>query len=281
MRRLRIAAIALMGGVACEAADEASHAAWRVEPTPAVAIGDLDGRPEYSFYRIAGVTSLADGRIVVADGASAELRIFSPAGRLVQTIGRRGSGPAEFDFVFRMDRTPGDTLVVLAVAVSDDRIYAGDTGSDSVFVYSVDGALSAVWKLPLTAKWISPAARSIAEPTPHVAGDGSVRRFPPYDYPEFYPAFARLVADLQGNLWVMRYPEAMEPVTAADFMVGTSKAVPAEGAEWLILDQNGEVVATATTPPGLHVLEIGSDYVLGTARDEYDVESVRMHRLTR
>ena len=54
-----------------------------------------------------------------------------------------------------------------------------------------------------------------------------------------------------------------------------------EGAEWLILDQNGEGVATATTPPGLHVLEIGSDYVLGTARDEYDVESVRMHRLAR
>lgn len=389
MRRLVVAAIVIMASVACDARNGSTRdvATWRVEPSPAVAIGDVEGSPEHSFYRIAGVARLGDGRIVVADGASSEIRIFSATRRLPETIGRRGSGPAEFDFLFRMDRTPGDTLVVLArsgrigiitaeggvltnhpfvypsfvlacryassetmwnvttsallfsaednpggpgcppmregstrsttllamyhwrdgrvdtlgifpgldrtgtnyrvfgrdlaVAVSRDRIYAGDTGADSVFVFTLDGATSFVWKLPRSAVRIPPAARAVAEPPPRVTGDGTIHRFAPYDYPDLYPVFARLVADSRGYLWVMEYPESMEPLIAADFQVGTAKAVPADGAEWVILNREGEWVAMATTPPGLHVLEIGDDYVLGTVRDEYDVESVRMHRLTR
>jgi hypothetical protein len=35
------------------------------------------------------------------------------------------------------------------------------------------------------------------------------------------------------------------------------------------------------TPPGLFLLDVGDDYVLGLARNEFDLESVRLHALRR
>jgi hypothetical protein len=57
--------------------------------------------------------------------------------------------------------------------------------------------------------------------------------------------------------------------------------VDPEGADWIVLDQQGRTVARVRTPPGVMVLEIGSDYILGLSRDELDVESVSLYRLQR
>jgi hypothetical protein len=55
--------------------------------------------------------------------------------------------------------------------------------------------------------------------------------------------------------------------------------VDSEGAEWIVLDDQGQTVARVQTPPGVMVLEIGSDYIVGLSRDELDVESVSLYRL--
>jgi hypothetical protein len=50
---------------------------------------------------------------------------------------------------------------------------------------------------------------------------------------------------------------------------------------WTVFSPEGRALGSVVTPPGLRVLEIGRDYVLGVWQDELDVEYVRMHRLDR
>ncbi len=53
------------------------------------------------------------------------------------------------------------------------------------------------------------------------------------------------------------------------------------GIEWLVTDADGVALARVRTPDRFEVTEIGADYVLGVGRDSLDVESVRVHALTR
>ena len=86
---------------------------WRVEPTPLVVIGTNDTRSGHALHRVQGATRLSDGRIVIADGGSAELRFFSPAGVLEARAGRQGRGPEEFRNIANIATGSGDTILVL------------------------------------------------------------------------------------------------------------------------------------------------------------------------
>lgn len=83
---------------------------WQVSEQPLVQIGALEGEDAYQFDRIGGVTRLSDGRVVVANGGTQELRFFDPTGRHLRSTGREGEGPGEFTGLGRLDRAPGDTL---------------------------------------------------------------------------------------------------------------------------------------------------------------------------
>jgi hypothetical protein len=63
---------------------------------PEVVIGELDGDEAYLFGNVRGLDVDSSGRIWVVDGQAAELRLYSPEGRHLRTIGRRGEGPGEF-----------------------------------------------------------------------------------------------------------------------------------------------------------------------------------------
>ena len=82
----------------------------RLSRSPTLVIGTQDGEP-YQFSRIGGVIRLSDGTIVVADGASSELRFFDSTGRHVRTVGRPGQGPGEFTRLELIARLRGDTIV--------------------------------------------------------------------------------------------------------------------------------------------------------------------------
>jgi hypothetical protein len=100
--------------------------------------------------------------------------------------------------------------------------------------------------------------------------------------PDHYPRFGRLMADRAGNLWVMDYPQLTDRTISGDDLTTPRPGfVDAAGAMWTVLTPDGDVVATVRTPPGLFVLEIGTDYVLGVAYDDLDVESVRLYTLDR
>jgi hypothetical protein len=81
---------------------------------------------------------------------------------------------------------------------------------------------------------------------------------------EYFPAFGTLQSDPLGHLWVQeyRYP-------------GQDRNV------WTVFDSDGWVQGLVETPAALDVFEIGEDYVLGRAMDEFDVEHVQMWPLDR
>ncbi|HSG07339.1 MAG TPA: 6-bladed beta-propeller, partial [Longimicrobiales bacterium] len=85
--------------------------AWLLSPRPLLVLGGQE-EAGHDLYRVRGALWLGDGRIVVADAGSAELRFFDTAGRLVRVAGGRGGGPGEYRFLSFMARLRGDSLLV-------------------------------------------------------------------------------------------------------------------------------------------------------------------------
>ncbi|MBK8002988.1 MAG: hypothetical protein IPK12_03350 [Gemmatimonadetes bacterium] len=54
---------------------------------------DSGDDPELEYSAISAVRRLPSGEMVVADARSPVIRIFSPDGRRLRTIGREGGGP--------------------------------------------------------------------------------------------------------------------------------------------------------------------------------------------
>jgi len=95
---------------------------WTVEPTPVVSIGSADGAPECQLTNVSAVVELSDGRIVVADGGSMQLRTYTPDGRCVRAVGGRGRGPGEFSRVTVVSRYRGDSILRRIVA-SEEKTF--------------------------------------------------------------------------------------------------------------------------------------------------------------
>lgn len=68
---------------------------WALGAAPSLAIGG-GGRAETEFFRVNGVWRLSDGRIVVVNGSSKEIRVFDARGAWLHSFGREGEGPGEF-----------------------------------------------------------------------------------------------------------------------------------------------------------------------------------------
>lgn len=62
-----------------------------------VSIGVLDGPPEYAFGRIETVVPLDAEHFVACDVADAQVRRYSLSGEFTGSVGRKGSGPAEYE----------------------------------------------------------------------------------------------------------------------------------------------------------------------------------------
>ena len=58
-------------------------------------IGEMDGDDPYLFTRIASIVGDAQGRLIVADGQTSEIRAFESDGRFAFRAGGHGEGPGE------------------------------------------------------------------------------------------------------------------------------------------------------------------------------------------
>jgi hypothetical protein len=58
-------------------------------------LGEVDGPAPFVFGRVTGLAEDERGRILVADFSANEVRVFSPAGDFLFSIGREGEGPGE------------------------------------------------------------------------------------------------------------------------------------------------------------------------------------------
>lgn len=84
---------------------------WRLAAQPTLDIGVYAGDPSYELFQVAGALRLSDGRIVVANGGSREIRFYSAASEFISAVGRQGGGPGEFQDLVALRLLPGDSLL--------------------------------------------------------------------------------------------------------------------------------------------------------------------------
>jgi hypothetical protein len=85
---------------------------WRLAPDPVLSIGVAEGLAEYEFYRANSALQLADGRIVIGNHGTQELRFFDSEGQHLYSAGREGEGPGEFRSIGRVWPMGADSLAI-------------------------------------------------------------------------------------------------------------------------------------------------------------------------
>lgn len=102
-----------------------------VADAPVLSIGAGERGEAYEFGRITAATRLSDGRIVVADGQSSDIRVFDAAGMFLGRYGGEGDGPGEYRAIHAMRRGPGDTLWI--ADIRNRRVTKLDAGMSVVW----------------------------------------------------------------------------------------------------------------------------------------------------
>ena len=69
---------------------------WAFGAEPTLSIGAVDSGEADQLFQVTDATRFADGRIVIANSGSNELRVFNADGSHAATAGGRGEGPGEF-----------------------------------------------------------------------------------------------------------------------------------------------------------------------------------------
>src|SRR4051812_25617812 len=87
----------------------AQERAWSIDPKPALVLGSVNSDVLFGAGLV-GATRLPDGRILVGDRGDYSLRVFDGSGKLVKSLGRKGSGPGEISYVARLWKC-GDQIV--------------------------------------------------------------------------------------------------------------------------------------------------------------------------
>ena len=107
---------------------ESSRLDWRLGPEPLVSIGKVDGEDPYLFTRIFGATMLSDGRIVIGDAGTMELRVFDQQGNHLETWGGEGQGPGEFSGgqLWGLAPLPGDSIIILQYGFAELTVFGPD-----------------------------------------------------------------------------------------------------------------------------------------------------------
>jgi len=159
---------------------------------------------------------------------------------------------------------------VLRVAVSADRLFAGDGTEPNVIALHRDGAGSTAIRLN-TGSLILTTAEVVAHrqeqldraPSPayRTQLETSFSKTPT---PTSMPAFAELRVDSDGAVWVQEY-----------------RRPGATTIRWHVMHPQGTTIATVDVPASFAITDIRGGRVAGIWLDENDVETVRAYQLRR
>ena len=96
---------------------DGSRLGWRIGPQPEVSIGEVMGDEPYLLTGASDAIRLSDGRIVVVNRFTRELRVFDEAGIHLDTWGGTGEGPGEFTPLTISHIAPlaGDSVIVWGI----------------------------------------------------------------------------------------------------------------------------------------------------------------------
>lgn len=85
---------------------------WTVATdSPLLDLGSASGSADQQLFRVRDLLRLSDGRWVVANGGTNELRFYGSDGDLLTRAGGQGSGPGEFQRLGGLAHTPGDSIL--------------------------------------------------------------------------------------------------------------------------------------------------------------------------
>jgi hypothetical protein len=85
---------------------------WGVDSTPRLDIG-RESPPDSALGKVRAALRMRDGRIVVANAATSQLRFYDSTGRFLNSVGRAGNGPGEFEELWRLRRIADDSLMAM------------------------------------------------------------------------------------------------------------------------------------------------------------------------
>jgi len=233
------------------------------------------------------IAMLADGKILVGSTPfvrpgsrsglardTAPLMVYEEPGTPVDSFGRFPGAEALIQgtakSVMVMSCPFGKTLVV-AVAPDQDILYLGSEDTPEVDILTPRGRLTRIvrWRaapVPVTDGDRTAYIQAMAGRARPGQGElqkrleQMVREAP---LPAQKPAYAGLLVGPRGTLWVQAY-------TAPDL----TRQVP-----YQVFDSTGQWLGALTLPARFSARQIGDTFVLGTWKDQDDVDHVRLYRL--
>ncbi len=231
-------------------------AAWTLSTEPLLDIGVQEGDEPYLLHEVSSATRLDDGRVVVANDGSKELRFYDESGVFLVAAGRQGEGPGEYRILDRVRAVHPDTLLVfdtyqqrISLVDPADGSYLGARPMPEEQAFPFD---EWVWGRTIVDSPLDPTDRAVVAT--------ALDALPSLD--RVGHRYGRVTRE--GHLWVT---DARAPA-------------PGTSVEWRIHDLEGRPVATLTTPADTRVLDSGPDWLLGRWRDELGVEHVRLYALS-
>lgn len=241
----------------CSAPNDAGRIAprWHLSDQPVLDIGTAQGEEPYELQSAASSLRLADGRVLVANTGSSEIRVYDSAGHYVSAIGRRGAGPGEFTGTIQLALTPAGGF--LAYDPGQERLSVYDSAGAYRDARRIGGGDSAsafpLWVWLQRANWIvGPADTS--------------RRV---DVIRVLTA----MGDPPGGAY--RYVQV-----ASDGRIWSQVRFAGDSAEsWQVHGPDGVLLATTDLPARFEIHQVGPDYILGRHWDADDVEHIQLYRV--
>jgi hypothetical protein len=109
---------------------------WRLSDQPRLDIGTLEGEEHDQFFRVVNAVTLGDGRIVVANSGTNEIRCFDATGSFLYSSGRKGGGPGEFEALWTLAVLPGDSVIAFDRRLRRMSIFAPDGTFTRSFMFA-------------------------------------------------------------------------------------------------------------------------------------------------
>jgi hypothetical protein len=94
---------------------------------PELEVGAEEGAEEETFGEVGNVLASLDGGLIVHDIGAPAVRVFDPTGTFVRTIGGKGAGPGEYQWVNGIVRLPDGRLALWDATGSRFNLYVGDS----------------------------------------------------------------------------------------------------------------------------------------------------------
>ncbi len=227
---------------------------WRLGDRPAVDIGVAEGDEGYELAGASGSVRLADGRIVIANSATNELRVFDSIGQFTRTISRRGEGPGEF---------AGSMQVV---GMADGTFAVFDQGNLRLSVFDTSG--SPVGESRVTSQGVSDFPLWVwLHRNAWVAGpvDTSLR------------AGVGTALDALPSLSAGSY-RYVQIATDGRIWSQERTSTPGDSRPWEIFSSSGVPMGRIVIPDGTEIHQVGRDFILLRHWGENDVEHIQLYR---